>query len=105
MKCKIQIINNTEAIGRIIAVSDIHGHVLYLDGVLKKANYSVNDTLVVVGDLIDKGPYSLKTVRYVMKLRDENPNVYTTMGNVDWLRLHRFFYDSAAGFLEMLQWT
>lgn len=105
MKCKIQIINNTEAIGRIIAVSDIHGHVYYLDGVLKKAKYSNKDTLVVVGDLIDKGPYSLKTVRYVMGLRESNPNVYATMGNVDWLRLHRFFNDSAEDFLEMLQWT
>ena len=105
MKCKIQKISNAENMGRIIAVSDIHGHAHYLDGVLKKANYSIKDTLVVVGDLIDKGPYSLKTVRYVMELRDANPNVYATMGNVDWLRLHRFFNDDAASFLEMLQWT
>lgn len=105
MKCKIQKISNAENMGRIIAVSDIHGHAHYLDGVLKKANYSIKDTLVVVGDLIDKGPYNLKTVRYVMELRDANPNVYATMGNVDWLRLHRFFNDDAASFLEMLQWT
>ena len=105
MKCRIREIDNTKNIGRIIAVSDIHGHAHYLEGVLKKANYSVKDTLVVVGDLIDKGPYSLKTVRYVMELREENPNVYATMGNVDWLRLHRFFNDSAVDFLEMLQWT
>ena len=105
MKCKIQKISNAETIGRIIAVSDIHGHVHYLDGVLKKAEYSIEDTLVVVGDLIDKGPYSLKTVRYVMKLREENPNVYAIMGNVDWLRLHRFFDESAIDFLKMLQWT
>ena len=56
MKCRIQKISNTESIGRIIAVSDIHGHAHYLDGVLKKAEYSSEDTLVVVGDLIDKGP-------------------------------------------------
>ena len=105
MKCKIQEISNAEAIGRIIAVSDIHGHVHYLDGVLKKAEYSIEDTLVVVGDLIDKGPCSLKTVRYVMKLREENPKVYAIMGNVDWLRLHRFFDESAIDFLKMLQWT
>ena len=105
MKCKIQKIDRTESEGRIIAVSDIHGHAHYLEGVLKKANYSVKDTLVIVGDLIDKGPYSLKTVRYVMKLKEENPNVYATMGNVDWLRLHRFFTDDASGFLEMIQWT
>ena len=79
MKCKIQKIDRTESEGRIIAVSDIHGYAHYLKGVLKKAEYSIEDTLVVVGDLIDKGPYSLQTVRYIMKLREENPNVYAIM--------------------------
>lgn len=105
MKCTIQKVSGIGDSRRIIAVSDIHGHAHYLEGVLKKANYSVKDALVIVGDLIDKGPYSLKTVRYVMDLKEENSNVYATMGNVDWLRLHRFFNDSTVAFLEMLRWT
>lgn len=68
---------------RIVAISDIHGEVTYLDGVLKKAGYSENDILVIVGDIIEKGRESLKTVRYFLKLREDNPNVYATMGNVD----------------------
>ena len=105
MKCKIQKVTDLENIGRIIVVSDIHGHVQYLEGILKKVGYSIRDTLVVVGDLIEKGPESLKAVRYIMKLREENPNVYVTMGNVDHLRLHRFYEGKPEDFLELLQWT
>lgn len=93
---------------RILAISDIHGEVTYLDGVLKKAHYSKDDVLVIVGDLIEKGRESLKTVRYVMKLKEENPNVYVTMGNVDLHRLCMFFDDSKEGnreFYESLFWT
>lgn len=105
MKCKIKELSDLNNIQRIIAVSDIHGHVAYLEGVLKNVNYSTQDMLVIVGDLIEKGPDSLRTVRYVLKLREENPNVYATMGNVDHLRLCRFYNDEPAQLLEMLRWT
>lgn len=105
MKCRIMKITNQENIGRIIAVSDIHGHVHYLDGVLKMSGYTVNDTLVIVGDMIEKGPESLKTIRYIMKLREENANVYVIMGNVDCHRIRSFYNDSPADFLNRFQWT
>lgn len=105
MKCKIQEVADLENIGRMLVVSDIHGHVHHLKGVLKKAGYTGSDTLVVVGDLIDKGPESLETVRYIMKLREENPKIYVTMGNVDHLRLDRFFNGEPEEFLELLRWT
>ena len=57
-------------------VSDIHGHVHYLEEILKKVGYSIQDTLGVVGDLIEKEPESLKAVLYIMKLCEENPNVF-----------------------------
>ena len=104
MKCKIQKIDAANT-GRIIAVSDIHGHAHYLEGVLKKVNFCAQDTLVIVGDMIEKGPESLKTVRYIMKLREENPNVYAVMGNVDYWRLYQFYHDVPADFLGMLRWT
>lgn len=93
---------------RIIAISDIHGEVTYLDGVLKKADYSENDILVIVGDIIEKGRESLKTVRYILNLIERNPNVYVTMGNVDIYRLSLFFDDSPEGneeFIGGLYWT
>lgn len=106
-KTKIQKITCDEN-KRIIAISDIHGEVTYLDGVLKKAGYSKDDILVIVGDLIEKGRESLKTVRYVLQLIEENPNVYVTMGNVDLFRLCRFYDDTEEGnrdFIGGLRWT
>lgn len=107
MNCKIQVIEKHNT-GRILAVSDVHGYVHYLEGALKKVQYSEQDTLVIVGDLIEKGPESLKAVRYVLGLRERNPKVYAVMGNVDCHRLSSFYNDSPEGtaeFFEMLKWT
>lgn len=67
---------------RIIAMSDIHGHLDNMVQLLRKVNYSRDDILVIVGDLIDKGPDSLQTLRYVMDL-SKNNQVYVSQGNVD----------------------
>ncbi|MBQ8815040.1 MAG: metallophosphoesterase [Lachnospiraceae bacterium] len=70
---------------RVIVVSDIHGHLDFLVQLLRKVDYSGDDVLVIVGDLVDKGPDSLRTLQYVMELNRKN-QVYVTIGNVD---LHR----------------
>ncbi len=67
-------------------MSDVHGHIDNLFQLLKKLNYTQDDILVIVGDLIEKGPDSLRTLRYIMEL-SERENVYISMGNVD---LHRY---------------
>lgn len=63
---------------RLLVVSDVHGHLRWLKELLKKMAYGGNDVLVIVGDLVDKGPESLGTVRYVMELCRQRP-VYVTM--------------------------
>lgn len=72
---------------RILVTSDIHGHLNHLRGVLKKAAFGANDLLIIVGDMIEKGPDSLGTLRYVMDLC-KNGNVIALAGNVDMWRLH-----------------
>ncbi len=67
---------------RIVAVSDIHGHYAYLTGLLDRIGFGADDILVLVGDLIEKGPESLKTLRYVMELC-RNYDVYPVCGNCD----------------------
>lgn len=67
---------------RVVAVSDIHGHYAYLTGLLERIGFGPDDTLVLVGDLIEKGPDSLKTLRYVMALC-RRYNVYPVCGNCD----------------------
>ena len=68
--------------GRVLAVSDVHGNLPFLKGLLAKASFSSEDTLILVGDLLEKGPESLNTLRYVMELC-RGGNVHVVAGNCD----------------------
>lgn len=67
---------------RILVISDIHGGYDLFKTLLEKVNYTTNDYLFILGDLIEKGPNSLKTLRYIIELYKKG-NVYVIMGNND----------------------
>ncbi len=67
---------------RIIAVSDIHGNLDYLRGLLAKCALTERDVLILVGDMLEKGPDSLGTLRYVMEL-SRRYEVHAVCGNCD----------------------
>lgn len=67
---------------RVIAVSDIHGEGALLDALLEKAGFCDEDTLILVGDYVEKGGHSLATLRRVMELA-RGENVYALLGNND----------------------
>ena len=69
---------------RILAVSDVHGSLDYLTGLLERVRFSPADTLFLVGDLLQKGPRSLDTLRYVMAL-SQTHRVKFLCGNCDWV--------------------
>ncbi len=73
-------------LARIIAVSDIHGNLAYLRGLTQKLRLRSDDQLVVLGDLVEKGPESLGTLRYVMGL-EKVCRVYPVLGNCDFWHL------------------
>ncbi len=82
---------------RILVTSDIHGHLSHLKKVLEMACFCKEDLLFVVGDLLEKGPDSLGTLRYVMELF-KSGNVIPLIGNVDAYRMyfiHRLNADTA----------
>lgn len=68
--------------GRLIAISDIHGNAALLERLLQKIDLRGEDTLVIIGDLIERGSESLRTVRMAMEL-SKRPNTYVLMGNMD----------------------
>ena len=72
---------------RVLVTSDIHGHVEYLKNVLARANFTQDDVLIINGDLTEKGPDSLATVRYVAELQKTH-TVYLLSGNVDFWRVN-----------------
>ena len=69
---------------RVVAVSDVHGNLPFLKGILDKVRFTQSDVLVIVGDLLEKGEQSLATLRYVLALQKTH-TVYTLCGNCDYI--------------------
>ena len=67
---------------RVFAVSDVHGNLDYLKGLLDKIRFSTDDVLILLGDLIEKGPQSLETLQYIIQL-SKTHTVYALRGNCD----------------------
>ena len=66
--------------GFIIAVyviSDIHGEYDMFMSLLKKIDLKEEDTLYVLGDVLDRGPHPIKTLLKLMEM----PNVVCILGN------------------------
>ena len=63
--------------------SDIHGHVEPLRRALERINPTESDVFYCLGDMIDRGPSSLATIKTVRSL----PNCTVLMGNHEQLAL------------------
>lgn len=101
LKTKIQYLYPDKG-RRIIAVSDIHAHQEWLEKLLKKISFGKEDILVIVGDMLEKGPENLKTLRYIMDLCREY-RVYPLMGNVDAWRLQMLLQEDGRLDKELLE--
>ena len=53
---------------RLIAIGDIHGEIYKLNNLLEKLNITPNDTLVFLGDYIDRGKYSKQVIDKLIEL-------------------------------------
>ncbi len=71
---------------RTIVISDVHGNLPYLEGLLRKLSLRKDDQLVLLGDLVEKGPESLATLRCAMSLRGRC-RLYPVLGNCDFWHL------------------
>ena len=84
---------------RVIAVSDVHGHCRVFKALLEQVGYRPGeDGLVVVGDLVQKGPENLDTLRYAMELA-RSPHTFFLHGNHE-LKLE----GDDAGIFEYVTW-
>ncbi|HVK62807.1 MAG TPA: metallophosphoesterase family protein [Bdellovibrionales bacterium] len=66
--------------GRTIAVGDIHGCSMELSRLIEVLSLTANDTVVFLGDYIDRGPDSKGVIDLIVDLRDKC-NVVTLKGN------------------------
>lgn len=67
---------------RIIVVSDIHGDYDVFVSLLEKIQYTRDDVLLVLGDVIERGPKNLDTLRLLMQMTEEFP-AFVLLGNND----------------------
>ena len=72
--------------GRLLAIGDIHGYTTALDAVVKAADILPQDTLVALGDYVDRGPDSKGTIEYLIEL-GKRCQLITIRGNHDQMAL------------------
>ncbi len=65
---------------RLVAIGDIHGHARALESILQLINLRPEDTLVTLGDYIDRGPDS-KSVLDILIGLEKLCNLVPLMGN------------------------
>lgn len=72
----------------IYVMSDIHGNLFTLSKMLKKIEFSNKDRLIIIGDIIDRGKYSLELLAFA----HDKENVELLMGNHEYMMTN--FYKS-----------
>ncbi|MDR0902322.1 MAG: serine/threonine protein phosphatase [Opitutaceae bacterium] len=65
---------------RILAIGDIHGSLAALETLVSGLSIQKTDTLVTLGDYVDRGPDSRGVVDYLLALRGR-ANLVTLLGN------------------------
>lgn len=87
---------------RVYAVGDIHGCLSLFDKLLEKldedneARAQANVTLILLGDLVDRGPDSAGVVERAIQLQDSGGDVRWLMGNHEEVFLKALSGDPAA---------
>lgn len=72
----------------IYVMSDIHGHKRRFDSIMRQINLQSEDTLYVLGDVIDRNPDGIKILRQIMAM----PNVRMVLGNHELMMLNALYY-------------
>ena len=63
--------------GNVWAIGDVHGHADTLEALLESLNLDSMDRVVLLGDLVDRGPKSCEVIR----IARENPQIFCVLGN------------------------
>lgn len=82
-------------------MSDIHGHMQRFRSVMKQIKLQPEDTLYVLGDVIDRNGEGIRILRELMAM----PNVKMTLGNHELMMLQALYYaepEDAFGYIPPL---
>ena len=76
--------------GNVWAIGDVHGYADTLLTLLDSLNLSSRDRVVLLGDLVDRGPRSCE----VIQIARENPQIFSVLGNHEEMMLNSFDVDN-----------
>jgi serine/threonine protein phosphatase 1 len=78
--------------GKIFAIGDIHGCMLKLDNLMEKLHVNAReDTLVFIGDYVDRGPDSKGVIDSILEIRQVINNVVCLQGNHEQMFLNYYY--------------
>lgn len=80
-------------------MSDLHGEADRFHAMLKKTGFSKEDILIIMGDVIDRGPDGIELLLEIMDM----PNVIMLLGNHEYMML-QYLSPSATG-TEIRRWN
>lgn len=72
----------------IYVMSDIHGQKRRFDSVMKQINLQPDDTLYILGDVIDRNPDGIKILRQIMAMS----NAKMLLGNHELMMMNALYY-------------
>ena len=72
----------------VYIMSDIHGRKDRFDDVLKQIKLNENDTLYILGDVVDRNPDGITLLKYIMS----KPNIKMLLGNHEYKIIHNVSY-------------
>lgn len=84
----------------VYVLSDIHGHLDLFLKMLKKIKFSKNDTLYILGDVIDRGSSSVEILEYIMT----QPNIHFILGNHEKMLLDSYYLNFSTYVYETRLW-
>ena len=76
--------------GNVWAIGDVHGYADTLLALLDSLNLNSRDRVVLLGDLVDRGPRSCEVIR----IARENPQIFSVLGNHEEMMLNSFDVDN-----------
>lgn len=85
---------------RSCIIGDIHGCFNALVNLLAQVENRA-DTIVFLGDYIDRGPDSKKVVELILQLKEERPHVITLLGNHEYMLLNYLADRDNSAFLQV----
>lgn len=78
-------------------MSDLHGEKYRYDAMLEMIQFSGEDTLYILGDVVDRGPNGIDILRDIM----QRPNVHLILGNHEDLLLGTLGPQNEIGFRQL----